>query len=91
MTSKSEVFDPELKEQAPPSDLHYLRAVDQALDVRAGKIQQEAFQQAVETLQGISWQNVFLTLARMRYEYMDYAELLKCSHGSTTLPFQSDL
>ena len=50
MTSKSEVFDPELKEQAPPSDLHSLRSVDQALDVRARKIQEQAFQQAVETL-----------------------------------------
>ena len=51
MTSKSEVFDPELKEQAPPSDLHSLRSVDQALDVRARKIQEQAFQQAVDTLQ----------------------------------------
>ena len=51
MTSKSEVFDPELKERAAPSDLHSLRAVDQALDIRARKIQEQAFQQAVETLQ----------------------------------------
>ena len=50
MASEKEL-DQELNEQAPPRDLHSLRAANPALDARARKIQLNAFELAVEILE----------------------------------------